>query len=383
MKPKKFGEYTPTESVTGNEEFLVKRWSEEDHKYVTVRVSLATIASTMIAQAVAGTLSGMPIPQKGDAGPGPTPQQIADAVASYWQTHPPADGMDATDEQVATAVAAYLALHPPAPGANATDNQIALAVMAYLQAFPPAKGDPGKDATTQQIATAVSTYLSANPPAAGQNATDAQVEAKVTEYLTANPVRNGADATPQQIANAVNAYLLAHPIKDGANATDAQVAAAVATYIAAHPPADGKNATDLQVSAAVAAYLAANPVQNGKSVELQVASGYIQSRQTGGQWINLVALAELAGKPKRVEIYTMTSNASGVATFTWSAFDTVPTVVGIVTWAAADQLVSCSPGSITKTGCTAATKRSRGTLILSLGPFETAPNTPTSVLVMG
>lgn len=36
--------------------------------------------------------------------------------------------------------------------------------------------------------------------------------------------------------------------------------------------------------------------EDGKSVELQVAAGYIQWRQTGGTWLDLVALSSLEGK---------------------------------------------------------------------------------------
>lgn len=117
------------------------------------------------------------------------------------------------------------------------------------------RGQPGVSPTTEQIAAAVGAYIAANPPAPGQN------------------------ATPDQIAQAVSAYLEQNPPRAGQNATDAQVQQAAAAYIAAHPPADGK------------------------SVEVQVAGGFIQARQTGGTWVNLVEVASLAGtNGKSVEL---------------------------------------------------------------------------------
>ncbi|MDM9556059.1 hypothetical protein QU926_20815 [Pseudomonas asiatica] len=141
------------------------------------------------------------------------------------------------------------------------------------------RGKPGVNPTPEQIAAAVGVYIAANPPAPGQ------------------------DATPEQIALAVSAYLVQNPPKDGQNASQAQIADAVANYLAAHPVKDGQNATDAQVSQAVATYIAAHPPADGKSVEVQVSGGYIQARQTGGQWVNLIAVSSLAGTDgKSVEL---------------------------------------------------------------------------------
>lgn len=89
-----------------------------------------------------------------------------------------------------------------------------------------------------------------------------------------------------------------------------------------------------------------------------------------------------AGAPKRVERYTATANASGVATFTWTACTAAPDVDVIPTWSG-EQMVA--GGELTKTlsGATFAVKRSRGTLVASGGPFETAPaGTPLTIRVI-
>ena len=65
---------------------------------------------------------------------------------------------------------------------------------------------------------------------------------------------------------------------------------------------------------------------DGKSVEMQVSSGYIQWRQEGGEWINLVALTSLEGKgiltvdktstEGNVDTYTITFSDNSASTFT-------------------------------------------------------------------
>lgn len=169
---------------------------------------------------------------------------------------------------------------PGAPGKSAyqlwLDNGHEGSYADY-QAFN--RGPPGISATPEQLAAAVSMYLSANPPAPGQNATPEQVTQAVSAYLSKSPPKDGQNATQAQIADAVTAYLVARPVRDGANATDAQVQQATAQYLAAHPPADGK------------------------SVEVQVAGGYIQARQTGADWVNLIAVSSLTGtNGKSVEL---------------------------------------------------------------------------------
>ncbi|MFC3693122.1 hypothetical protein [Chenggangzhangella methanolivorans] len=81
--------------------------------------------------------------------------------------------------------------------------------------------------------------------------------------------------------------------------------------------------------------------------------------------------AGAAGAPKRVERYTATTNAAGVAVFSWTACAAPPDVQVLETWSGDAQI----GGSITAQslgGATVLAKVSRGTLLLSAGPFQTA-----------
>jgi hypothetical protein len=82
-----------------------------------------------------------------------------------------------------------------------------------------------------------------------------------------------------------------------------------------------------------------------------------------------------------VERYTATSNASGVATYTWPACAATPDVDVILGWAGT-QMISGGVTAQTLTGATVAVMRSRGTLALSSGPFEAAPNTALTIRVI-
>ncbi len=82
--------------------------------------------------------------------------------------------------------------------------------------------------------------------------------------------------------------------------------------------------------------------------------------------------AGAAGAPKRVERYTATTNASGVATFTFSpAFTAAPDIQVISGWTG-DQMIGGGVASQSVTGCTVNVKISRATLLLSSGPFQAA-----------
>lgn len=80
------------------------------------------------------------------------------------------------------------------------------------------------------------------------------------------------------------------------------------------------------------------------------------------------------GTPKRVERFTATTNASGIASFTFSpAFAAAPDVDVIEAWNG-DQMITGAivPGSVTTTACQAQVMVSRGTLLLTTGPFQKA-----------
>ena len=161
--------------------------------------------------------------------------------------------------------------------------------------------------TPGMVKKQVAAVMNENPPAGGKPPTDAQVDEAMQRYLAANPVRNGIDGRP------------------GKDATQEEIAAAAAQWLEANPPAPGKDGapgakgdpgadgapgapgrdgapgtpaqppTETQVLSAVSTVIAANPPANGKSVELRTFSGYIQFRQEGGAWSNLVSLESLTG----------------------------------------------------------------------------------------
>lgn len=134
-------------------------------------------------------------------------------------------------------------------------------------------------------------------------------------------------------------------------------------------------------AAAVSSYFAAHPVPtptnglDGKSVELQKTATAVQWRQAGGAWVDLVPLSAItgaAGTPKRVERYTATTNSSGIATITFSpAFSAVPDVDPVIGWAT-DQMIAGAVTSVSTTGCTVQVMVSKGTLLLTAGPFQKA-----------
>jgi len=133
-----------------------------------------------------------------------------------------------------------------------------------------------------------------------------------------------------------------------------------------------RRATNKQVVAAAATVKGDAGPQGKSAYEVAKAAGY---PGTEAQWLaSLKGDPGAPGAPLRVETYTATTNAQGVATFTFSAaFTTAPTVLVRSGWTA-DQYVGGGVTSTTLTGCTVLVKRSRGTLLLTTGPFETAPS---------
>ncbi len=113
-------------------------------RFGSIRERLALLEASFAAR---------PAPEKGEAGPGPTLEQIAAAVADYLAENPPAPGVDGkppSEEEVhdliSQYVAAYLEANPPKDGRDAdppSDAQILDAVQKYLRANPPEKGDKG------------------------------------------------------------------------------------------------------------------------------------------------------------------------------------------------------------------------------------------------
>lgn len=115
---------------------------------------------------------------------------------------------------------------------------------------------------------------------------------------------------------------------------------------------------------------------DGKSIELQKSSTAIQWRQVGSTaWIDLVLLSALMPSPKRIERFTGTTNSTGIATVSFDpAFNAIPDLDVIEDWTANDQMVTGKviTGTATKTGCQVQVMLSRGTLVLTSGPFQKA-----------
>lgn len=131
----------------------------------------------------------------GPAGPPPSDEQVAAAVAVYFEEHPVQDGEAPSPAAIAAAVTNYLAEHPPErgePGPPPTASQVAAAVQEYLVSTPPADGEdgqpgpagpPGADGedgedgrapTAEEIAAAVETYLAEHPIPKCQDGTAAE-----------------------------------------------------------------------------------------------------------------------------------------------------------------------------------------------------------------
>ena len=79
------------------------------------------------------------------------------------------------------------------------------------------------------------------------------------------------------------------------------------------------------------------------------------------------------GTPKRIERYTCTvAGSAGVATITFPEFSAPPLGKVIDGWSGLTQ-VTGQVSATTKTTATIDVRRSRGTLLLSAGPYELAP----------
>ena len=85
------------------------------------------------------------------------------------------------------------------------------------------------------------------------------------------------------------------------------------------------------------------------------------------------------GTPKRIELYA--SSVSGKVVFK-PAFAAAP-VVTPNPLVVGGQLVLAIPSNVTANGCDVTILRSRGTLVLTSGPFETVTGVAGSVLALG
>lgn len=106
--------------------------------------------------------SGQPgkIGPSGRSGRAPTQGEIAAAVSSYLQRHPPAKGRPPTMAEILTAVSGYLQQHPPAAGPAGMDGKDGRDGTDGKDGQDGASGPPPSD---EQIRAAVETYLAAHP----------------------------------------------------------------------------------------------------------------------------------------------------------------------------------------------------------------------------
>lgn len=85
----------------------------------------------------------------GPPGPGPSDAQVLEAVTQYLTAHPLPTAPPPGPQEIAATVAEYLKANPVlpgkdgAPGLGASDGQVANAVATYLEVHPPADGTPG------------------------------------------------------------------------------------------------------------------------------------------------------------------------------------------------------------------------------------------------
>lgn len=127
----------------------------------------------------------------------------------------------ALDEKVKRLIAEI----PPAKdGEGATPEQIAEAVSVYMESHPITAPEPLAP-TAEAIGAEVAKYLQENPPEVqhGKDATPEQVSKAVSEFMEANPVQppEPLEPTAEAIMGQVQKYLQENPPKDGERGLDA------------------------------------------------------------------------------------------------------------------------------------------------------------------
>lgn len=148
-----------------------------------------------------------------DRGETPVAPPPDDLIEDPDYTGPPGpQGPPPSDEQVAAAVADYFERNPVEDGESPSPAAIAAAVANYLAENPPEQGEPGPPPTAAQVAAAVEAYLIANPPSpgpAGQPGEDGSDGKDGQDGAQGAP---GRAPTAAEIAAAVEAYIEEHPL---------------------------------------------------------------------------------------------------------------------------------------------------------------------------
>jgi hypothetical protein len=119
----------------------------------------------------------------GPTGPGPSDDQVYDAVAAYYQEHP--NTGEPSPAEMTAYIANYLADHPPGP----SKEQVATALAEYLLANPPPAGADGADGTdgSDGAAGPAGPTGPPGPPVSPEELAAATVTV-VEEFMAANPL---------------------------------------------------------------------------------------------------------------------------------------------------------------------------------------------------
>ncbi len=150
------------------------------------RLRVAALAGALTAEQDAAAARGDdPVAEKPEdiiddpaskAPPGPTDDQVDEAVAAYFEEHPAPSG-EVSEADLVAVVAAYFADNPVTDGKDGgtgpgpTDEQVSAAVTRYFEANPVepgAKGDQGEPGeagrppTAEEIGAAVQDWIDAN-----------------------------------------------------------------------------------------------------------------------------------------------------------------------------------------------------------------------------
>lgn len=190
-------------------------------------------------------------------------------------------------EQIQQAVIAWFAAHPVRngddgePGPGPTPEEIAFAIAAYIQANPPQRGLPGENATVEQIAIAVAAYFGEHPipaPIPGTNGREIELQ-RTTDFIQ---WRYRGDPA---WTNLVALTAVKGDKGDAGKSVSIRVSNGVIQW---------QNVGDAGwVDIATLASLKGN---TGANIELQATTTAIQWRVVGAStWIDLVLLSALKG----------------------------------------------------------------------------------------
>jgi hypothetical protein len=151
----------------------------------------------------------------GKPGPGPTEEQIEQAVQQYCAVNDRCEGKAPTIDQLTEVIGNYLRLNPPEPGRPPTPEEIALAAANYIadhiEDFRGPKGQDAPPPTAEDLQAAVAKYCSVDnrcrgpqgPQGVGVTGTDLHRDAQGVCTLYFN-LENPANGQVNQVSVQVN-----------------------------------------------------------------------------------------------------------------------------------------------------------------------------------